>query len=108
MHWKRRAQFYILHRITAHFAFARFRGFENEDGVELRMGTTPHEALDPNTPIHMSSSSVKYEVEPSQDVVTFDNPVFKRHEMKDKETEESEQKSAKLTSVENPFFSTED
>lgn len=89
----------------APFAFARFRGFE--EGVELQMGTTPHEALDPNSPIQMSTSSVKYDAEPTKDVVTFDNPVFKKHELKEKQIE-VKQKSSELTSIENIFFSTDE
>ncbi len=89
------------YRIKTPFAFARFHGFDSEDGVELEMGTTPHEALDPNIPIQSSSTKSKAKNES----INFENPIFAKPQINDKDSR-VEQKSSELTSVENPFFST--
>ena len=89
--------------ITAPFTFARFHGSDVDEGVELRMGTTPHEALDPNTSsVQMSTSSVKFNVEDNKDVITFENPIFERHVLEEKENL-MQQKSSQLINDENPF-----
>jgi hypothetical protein len=65
------------------------------------MGTTPHEALDPNIPIQSSSTKSKAKNES----INFENPIFAKPQINDKDSR-VEQKSSELTSVENPFFST--
>lgn len=65
------------------------------------MGTTPHEALDPNTPIQSPGKP-----KAKNESINFENPIFTKHQQKEDESL-AQKKSSELTSVENPFFSTD-
>jgi hypothetical protein len=53
------------------------------------MGTTPHEALDPNIPIQSSSTKSKAKNES----INFENPIFAKPQINDKDSR-VEQKSS--------------
>lgn len=86
-----------MYRISSAFGFARFHGFDNER-IELQMGTTPHNVLDPSNSSELVFSKLKNQ----EKAVEFENQTYGTcmSEEKGVKVEQTEN----MTAIENPMF----